>query len=147
MNLTELTDLVCREIGDDKALRIMPAVMEYSTGLVRARTAADQDTTTAAALRQAAQDTEAEAQARLRAAEAERLAIAAEDEARLTPKDRATRKVARMILAATPDGHTPDPKAIDLKAVMDALAVSQTTASDYRTEAAALLAGGYRPTA
>ncbi|MGW2543973.1 hypothetical protein ACWC5I_24625, partial [Kitasatospora sp. NPDC001574] len=31
-NLTELTDLVCREIGDDKALRIMPAVMEYSTG-------------------------------------------------------------------------------------------------------------------
>ncbi|MFH8387683.1 DUF2637 domain-containing protein [Kitasatospora sp. NPDC018058] len=87
------------------------------------------------------------AEARRRAAEREARALEAEDAARLTPRERAARKVARMILSATPHGHAPDPEAVDLQTIADAFGVSSSTASAYRTEAAALLADGYRPAA
>ncbi|MFF1908300.1 hypothetical protein [Kitasatospora sp. NPDC058218] len=87
------------------------------------------------------------ARAQARTAEAEARALEAEDAACLTPRERAARRVARMILATTPNGQTPDPEAIDLHTIADACGVFSTTASAYRTEAAALLAGGYRPTA
>ncbi|MFF8775497.1 DUF2637 domain-containing protein [Kitasatospora sp. NPDC015120] len=86
--------------------------------------------------------------ARALAAEAELRALDAEDTARLTPRERAARKVARMILAeAEQRGTRPDPELIDLQTIMDTLAVSQTTASDRRREAADLLAAGYHPAA
>jgi hypothetical protein len=80
------------------------------------------------------------AEARRRAAEIERAAVEAEDVARLSPKERMHRKVARMILAA---GGTAD--ALPIHDVAEAFGVSVSTASEYRTAAAALLAEGYRP--
>ncbi|MGW2545287.1 DUF2637 domain-containing protein [Kitasatospora sp. NPDC001574] len=85
------------------------------------------------------------AEANARTAEADARAAAAEDAAALKPRERAARRVARMILAATPDGHTPDPESVDLRTIEDACGVSSSTASVYRAEAAALLAAGYRP--
>ncbi|MEW1604983.1 DUF2637 domain-containing protein [Streptomyces sp. NPDC093808] len=97
----------------------------------------------ALAKRDAAEAEQAAAEARRRAAEAERRAVEAEDELNLSPRDRKVRRVARMILADA-DGHA---DRLPLEAVMTACGVSQTTASEYRTAAAGLLADGYAPEA
>ncbi|MDH6705325.1 hypothetical protein P3T27_002035 [Kitasatospora sp. MAA19] len=81
------------------------------------------------------------AEARQRAAEVELRAVEMEDEAKLTPSARATRKVARMILA---DGAG-NPDAVDLQTIAETLGVSLATASGRRAEAAELLASGYNP--
>ncbi|MBB5932581.1 hypothetical protein FHS34_008091 [Streptomyces echinatus] len=97
-------------------------------------------------------DTElAAAETRLAAAETERRAVEAEDQARLSPRERAVRKVARLALANhfIPIGEADAlqrevARCVPLAAIQDALQVSPATASEYRQEAAALLAGGYR---
>ncbi|MEV0191874.1 DUF2637 domain-containing protein [Kitasatospora purpeofusca] len=81
------------------------------------------------------------AEARARVAEAELRAVEAEDTAKLTPAARATRRVARMILA---DGAG-NPEAVTLQTIAEALDVSLATASQRRSDAADLLADGYRP--
>jgi hypothetical protein len=95
---------------------------------------------------QAAREREAEteyraAEARLAAAEIERRAVEIEDAAKLTPRERAVRKVARMILAVGGE-----PEKVLLADIQCETQVSSTdTASKYRQEAAELLASGYRP--
>ncbi|MFE0448611.1 DUF2637 domain-containing protein [Streptomyces fungicidicus] len=102
---------------------------------------------TARANTQAAREREAEteyraAETRLAAAEIERRAVEAEDVARLKPRERAVRRVARMILVAA-DGVA---ERLPLAGIQHELAVSSpATASEYRQEAAELLAQGYRP--
>ncbi|MGV9277700.1 DUF2637 domain-containing protein [Streptomyces griseosporeus] len=90
--------------------------------------------------RRAAETAQAAAEARARAAEAERRAVEAEDVARLSPKERTQRKVARMILAA--GGQ---PEHLPISDVAEAFGVSVSTASEYRAAATQLLAEGYRP--
>ncbi|MGW6016276.1 DUF2637 domain-containing protein [Streptomyces sp. NPDC055210] len=94
------------------------------------------------------------AEARLAAAEIERRAVETEDAARLTPRERSVRKVARLAFAAglTADGlaaedvHHELCDRISIATVQRELAVSSTdTASKYRQEAAALIVHGYRP--
>ncbi|WP_327349023.1 DUF2637 domain-containing protein [Streptomyces europaeiscabiei] len=107
----------------------------------------------AARLREA--ETEmAAAEARLAVAEVERRAVEMEDAAKLTSRERAVRKVARMALAAGlvtvglgPDEiHPALSRVVSIADVQRETAVSSTdTASKYRQEAAELLAGGYRP--
>lgn len=80
------------------------------------------------------------AEARARAAEVELRAVEAEDEARLTSKERAARKVARIALAQ----HAGHVDQLPLAAITEAFGVSESTASDYRKDAAALIANGYR---
>lgn len=95
---------------------------------------------------QAAREREAEtefraAEKRLAAAEIERRAVEIEDAAKLTPRERAVRKVARMILAAGGDADQ-----VLLADIQRETQVSSTdTASKYRQEAVELLASGYRP--
>ncbi|MGW0664543.1 DUF2637 domain-containing protein [Streptodolium elevatio] len=94
--------------------------------------------------RQAAAEAEqAAAETRRRAAEIEAAAIEMEDAARLSPRERAARKVARMVLAHA-DGES---ERLPLDAITEAFGVAFSTASEYRNEAAALLASGYRPAA
>ncbi|MFG3517580.1 DUF2637 domain-containing protein [Streptomyces bobili] len=82
---------------------------------------------------------QATAERRLAAAEVERRAVEIEDAAKLTPRERAVRRVARMILAA---GGNAD--RVLLADIQRETAVSSTdTASKYRQEAAELLASGY----
>ncbi|MFI5945559.1 DUF2637 domain-containing protein [Streptomyces uncialis] len=82
------------------------------------------------------------AETRRVAAEIERRAVEAEDTAKLKPRERAIRKVARMILAAAGG----DADRLPLSDIQHELAVtSPGTASEYRQEAAELLAGGYHP--
>ncbi|MEE1943061.1 DUF2637 domain-containing protein [Streptomyces sp. TRM 70361] len=89
----------------------------------------------------AAEATRRAAEARRVAAEIERRAVEAEDTAKLKPRERAVRRVARMILAAGGDVDR-----LPLADIQRELAVtSPGTASEYRQEAAELLAGGYRP--
>ncbi|MFE1927561.1 DUF2637 domain-containing protein [Streptomyces asoensis] len=96
---------------------------------------------------QAARQGEAEAEyraaeVRLAAAEIERAAVEAEDIARLTPRQRAVRKVARMILTQA-DGIA---ERLPLADIQRELSVaSPGTASEYRAEATELLTQGYRP--
>ncbi|MFD7729555.1 DUF2637 domain-containing protein [Kitasatospora phosalacinea] len=106
---------------------------------------AERDTAAAKQARAEHEQAEAEAlrrgaEARGHAAEIELRAVEVEDEAKLTPAARATRKVARMILAA--GGN---PESVLLQTIADALDVSIGTASQRRTEATELLASGYRP--
>ncbi|MGC2997156.1 DUF2637 domain-containing protein [Streptomyces sp. G35A] len=90
----------------------------------------------------AAEAERAAAETRLAAAEIERRAVEAEDAAKLKPRERAVRRVARMILFAA-DGVA---DRLPLADIQHELGVtSPSTASDYRQEAAELLAGGYRP--
>ncbi|MFE7948245.1 DUF2637 domain-containing protein [Streptomyces sp. NPDC057426] len=99
------------------------------------------DANTQAARKREAETELAAAEARLAAAEVERRAVEIEDAAKLTPRERAVRKVARMILAAGGDTDQ-----VLLADIQRELAVSSTdTASKYRQEAVDLLAGGYRP--
>ncbi|MEU6595147.1 DUF2637 domain-containing protein [Streptomyces sp. NPDC046881] len=95
----------------------------------------------ARARKEAAEAERAAAETRRAAAEIERRAVEAEDVAKLKPRERAVRRVARMILAVGGDaGRLP------LADIQHELAVtSPGTASEYRQEAAELLAGGYRP--
>ncbi|MCX5055091.1 DUF2637 domain-containing protein [Streptomyces sp. NBC_00474] len=107
---------------------------------------------------QAARKREAEtelaaAERRLAAAEAERRAVEMEDTAKLTSRERAVRKVARMALSAglvtvglsAYEIHRELCRVISIADVQREMAVSSTdTASKYRQEAADLLAGGYR---
>ncbi|MGA5771860.1 DUF2637 domain-containing protein [Streptomyces pseudogriseolus] len=95
----------------------------------------------AEAERAAAETRRAAAKTRRAAAEIERRAVEAEDAAKLKPRERAVRKVARMILAVGGDADQ-----LPLTKIQHELAVtSPGTASEYRQEAAELLAGGYRP--
>ncbi|MEW1551883.1 DUF2637 domain-containing protein [Streptomyces tsukubensis] len=82
------------------------------------------------------------AETRLAAAEIEGRAVEAEDKAKLSPRQRAVRKVARMIAAAGGDHER-----VGLADIQRELAVnSPGTASEYRSEAAELLRSGeYRP--
>nr|WP_168723214.1 DUF2637 domain-containing protein [Streptomyces sp. SAT1]ANO42803.1 hypothetical protein A8713_036800 [Streptomyces sp. SAT1] len=91
--------------------------------------------------KEAAEAERAAAETRRAAAEIEQRAVEAEDAAKLSPRERAVRKVARRILgkAAGVAGNLP------LSDIQRALEVSPGTASEYRQEAAELLAGGYRP--
>ncbi|MGW3981287.1 DUF2637 domain-containing protein [Streptomyces mirabilis] len=99
------------------------------------------DANTQAARKHEAETELAAAETRLAAAEIERRAVEIEDAAKLTPRQRAVRKVARMILAAGGDADR-----LPLATIQHELVVSSPgTASEYRHEAAELLAGGYRP--
>ncbi|BAC75236.1 hypothetical protein AQJ43_37230 [Streptomyces avermitilis] len=99
------------------------------------------DANTQAARRREAETELAAAETRLAAAEIERRAVEIEDAAKLTPRQRAVRKVARMILAV--DGMA---DRLPLAEIQRELVVtSPGTASEYRQEAAELVAGGYRP--
>ncbi|MGI5532503.1 DUF2637 domain-containing protein [Streptomyces syringium] len=94
-----------------------------------------------AARKRAAEAEHAVAEARLAAAEIERRAVEIEDVAKLTPRERAVRKVARMILAVGGDADR-----VLLADIQRETAVSSTdTASKYRQEAVDLLREGYRP--
>lgn len=94
------------------------------------------------ALEAAAEAEKAAAETRFAAAEIERRAAEVEDIAKLSSRQRAIRKVARMILA-TPGGEADQ---LPLADIQHALEVSSTdTASKYRQEAAQLLEQGYRP--
>ncbi|MFJ3673689.1 DUF2637 domain-containing protein [Streptomyces sp. NPDC090106] len=112
------------------------------------------DANTQAARRREAETEYAAAETRLAAAEIERRAAETEDAAKLTPRERAARKVARMAIAAgavfvglEADGiHRELCRVVSIADVQRELAVSSTdTASKYRQEAVALLEGGYRP--
>ncbi|MFF3208355.1 DUF2637 domain-containing protein [Streptomyces sp. NPDC002962] len=125
------------------------------------RLTADEEERTAAAraATQAAREREAEAElraaeARLAAAETERRAVETEDAAKLTPRERSVRKVARMALTAglvtvaldSHGIHREMCRVLSIADIQRALDVSSTdTASKYRQEAVALLASGYRP--
>ncbi|WP_331762782.1 DUF2637 domain-containing protein [Streptomyces anulatus] len=101
----------------------------------------------------AAETAKAASETRLAAAEVERRAIEIEDEAKLSPRERSVRKVARLALTA---GVFHDALALeDVQYELNELVtiadvqrecdVSSTdTASKYRQEAAILLANGYR---
>ncbi|MBQ0867388.1 DUF2637 domain-containing protein [Streptomyces sp. RK75] len=112
------------------------------------------DANTQAARRREAEAEKAAAETRLAAAEIERRAVEIEDAAKLTPRERAVRKVARMALTAgavivdrdTDGAHRELCRFISIADVQREVDVSSTdTASKYRQEAAALLAEGYRP--
>ncbi|WP_432040955.1 DUF2637 domain-containing protein [Streptomyces chartreusis] len=112
------------------------------------------DANTQAARKREAETELAAAETRLAAAEVERRAVEIEDEAKLTSRQRAVRKVARLALAAglVPDGLAYDDihhelcERISIADVQREFDVSSTdTASKYRQEAVALLADGYRP--
>lgn len=95
---------------------------------------------TAEARADAAEADKRAAAARAHVAEMEVRAVAMEDEAKLSPRERAARKVARMILTS-PDRTADD---VDLATIADALGVSPSTASDYRRAAADLIFAGYQ---
>ncbi|MFJ8351507.1 DUF2637 domain-containing protein [Streptomyces sp. NPDC094153] len=108
----------------------------------------------ARAKKDAAEADRVAAETRRAAAEIERAAVEAEDVAKLSPRERAVRKVARMALAAglvtvglEPDEvHREACRVIKIADIQHELAVtSPGTASEYRREAAELLAQGYRP--
>ncbi|WP_285739320.1 DUF2637 domain-containing protein [Kitasatospora phosalacinea] len=95
----------------------------------------------------AAEALRAAAETRLAAAEIEQRAVEAEDVAKLTPRQRAVRKVARMLLAAAgSETGRISLEMVALARIQEELGVSSTaTASEYRIEAAELLNQGYRP--
>ncbi|MEW1701038.1 DUF2637 domain-containing protein [Streptomyces sp. NPDC091278] len=107
---------------------------------------------TAAADRAAEEDRAAAEELRRRtaitraaAADAEAAAEAADDYARLTPRQRNARRVARLLLGArpgVPGGQIPH-DAVPLRTIQDRLGVSQTIAGELRHEAADLLQTGY----
>ncbi|MDX2802702.1 hypothetical protein PV365_45120, partial [Streptomyces scabiei] len=94
----------------------------------------------AEALARAAEAEKAAAETRAAAAEMELRAVEAEDAARLTSRERTVRKVARIALTQ----HHGQVDQLPLEAIAEAFTVSLSTASEYRKEAAALIAGGYR---
>ncbi|WLQ62080.1 MULTISPECIES: hypothetical protein [Streptomyces] len=86
------------------------------------------------------------AQLREQAARIEAAAQEREDYARLTPpRERSERRVARLLLAATPAGQDTQLDAVPLATIQEELSVGRTTASELRTAALGLVQGGYRP--
>lgn len=80
------------------------------------------------------------AEIRLATAEMELRAAEAEDLAGLTPRERAIRKLARIVLA----DHGGNVERMPLETVMEVFNVANGTASQYRQAAAQLIADGYR---
>ncbi|MFD4865281.1 DUF2637 domain-containing protein [Streptomyces sp. NPDC058412] len=107
----------------------------------QAETAARAEAGKQTAEKAAAEAARAAAAARYETSMVEARVQQAEDYARLTPRERSERQVARMILAAGGD-----PEAVPLSTIMDALNVKQTAAGDIRKAAVDKLDGGYRPT-
>ncbi|MFJ4008051.1 DUF2637 domain-containing protein [Streptomyces sp. NPDC090023] len=112
------------------------------------------DANTQAARKREAETEYAAAERRLAAAEVEQRAAEIEDAAKLSPRERAVRKVARMAFAADAvfvgldaDGiHRELCRVVSIADVQREFNVSSTdTASKYRQEAVALIADGYRP--
>ena len=103
---------------------------------------AEADARTKAARKDAAEAEQRAAEARAATAVLEERALEAEDVARLTSKQRAARKVARMILNQGQGAV----ERIELQSIADAFGVSVSTASEYRREAAELLHNGYQGT-
>uniref|UniRef100_UPI002F90E8B4 DUF2637 domain-containing protein n=1 Tax=Streptomyces sp. NBC_01562 TaxID=2975879 RepID=UPI002F90E8B4 len=108
----------------------------------------------ARAKKEAAEAERAAAETRRAVAEIDARAAEADAAAKLTPRQRSVRRVARMALAAglVPDGLAYDDihhelcELVSIADVQLAADVSSTdTASKYRQEAAVLLADGYRP--
>ncbi|MEU9061717.1 DUF2637 domain-containing protein [Streptomyces sp. NPDC048430] len=106
-----------------------------------------------AARKAAAEAEKAAAETHRAAAEIERRAVEIEDEAKLNPRERAVRKVARLALAAGAfhDGLALEDVQYELNALVSIADVqrecdvsSTDTASKYRQEAAILIAEGYR---
>ncbi|WP_331759871.1 DUF2637 domain-containing protein [Streptomyces anulatus] len=94
-----------------------------------------------AARKAAAETAKAAAETRQAAAEIERAAVEAEDIARLKPRERGLRKVARMILAVGGDAER-----LPLADIQHELLLNSAgTASEYRAEAVQLLSDGYVP--
>ncbi|MFF4013317.1 DUF2637 domain-containing protein [Streptomyces sp. NPDC001717] len=124
-----------KEKAAAEAVRQRAAAVRHAEAEERAK--ADQ----AAAEQAAAEAAWAAQTARYETAMVEARAQQAEDYARLTPRERSERQVARMILAAGGD-----PEAIPLTMIMDVLNVKQTAAGDIRKAAVVLLDGGYQPT-
>jgi hypothetical protein len=102
------------------------------------RRVAEDEKATAKARAEAAEAEQQRAEARAAAAEAERRAVEAEDLAKLTPTERAIRKVMRQIQAE----YGGDPDGLLLSQISAEFGVSSTTASTYRTEAAKRLREG-----
>ncbi|MFD4764257.1 DUF2637 domain-containing protein [Streptomyces sp. NPDC058439] len=80
------------------------------------------------------------AQLREETARIEAAAQEAEDLARLSPRERNERRVARMLLAVNGD-----PEAVPLATIQEELSVGRTTASELRAAAVTLIQDGYRP--
>ncbi|MEV6439846.1 DUF2637 domain-containing protein [Streptomyces anulatus] len=108
---------------------------------------------TEAARKAAAETEKAASETRLAAAEIERRAIEIEDEAKLSPRERSVRKVARLALTAgvfhdalaLEDVQYELNELVSIADVQRECDVSSTdTASKYRQEAAILIADGYR---
>ncbi|MGW6557567.1 DUF2637 domain-containing protein [Streptomyces hydrogenans] len=108
------------------------------------------------AKKDAAEAEAAAAEAHRAAAEIERAAVEIEDAAKLSPRERAVRKVVRMAVAAGLDLEGLDgefdqlhrrlTETVSIADIQRELAVSSTdTASKYRQEATTLLLEGYRP--
>ncbi|MGA5606188.1 DUF2637 domain-containing protein [Streptomyces griseoincarnatus] len=112
---------------------------EHQAAEAAARTA-DAEARTAAAERAAAEHRKAAAEAAAAAAETELRAAEAEDLARLSPRERTVRKLARLVLAQ----HGGDADRMPLEAITDTFGVATGTASQYRQEAARLIQEGYR---
>ncbi|ROV64511.1 hypothetical protein [Streptomyces globisporus] len=87
--------------------------------------------------------------ARLReeAARVEAAAVEAEDVARLSPRERNERRVARMLLEAAESEAGITLEAVPLADIQSELGFGRTTASEMRAAALTLLQDGYRPTA
>ncbi|WP_097974063.1 hypothetical protein [Streptomyces sp. gb14] len=103
---------------------------------VAARAAQDERDTAAAALEAA--------RLRAEAARIEAAAIEHEDYARLFPRERNERRVARMLLEAS-GGEGVTLESVPLADIQEALGVGRTTASELRSAALPLLQTGYSP--
>ena len=134
-----------------RASEVERAAAETERRAAEERGAAQRAERDAALARQAAAEADKRAsearaaavETRARTAEMELRALEMEDAARLTPRERTVRKVARMVLAEA----FGDAERLPLERITDALAVSVSTASQYRAEAIDLIQQGYRPTA
>lgn len=123
-----------------RAAELEARAAEDAAAVERATTAKKQaESDRAAAERRAAEDKLSAVQAREAAARIELRAVGLEDEAGLTARARAVRKTARLIITEADWDHTRLP----LSAIRTRLGVSESTASEYRLEAADLIRGGY----
>ncbi|MYR27796.1 MULTISPECIES: DUF2637 domain-containing protein [unclassified Streptomyces] len=116
---------------------------------------AEHERDTAIARKAAAEADRRVAETRLAVAEIEKAAAEAEDTARLKPRERAVRRVARLALAegAVVAGLDAEAALREVSRVVsiadiqrEAAITSPGTASEYRQEATELLMNGYRPT-
>ncbi|MET8566163.1 DUF2637 domain-containing protein [Streptomyces flaveolus] len=91
----------------------------------------------------AEEERRAAAEARAAAAELDLRASLAEEAARLPDRERQIRRVARMIIAEADGDHLRFPTT----KIQDRLGIANSTATNYRDEAARLIASGYAPQA